>query len=134
MSAAHGHPRQSAKLVVKGIKITVVLPPAALPVDLVPPEPLPAGDPVLDLELEGGSFTVRAKFNGKSYRRALKVIAEHGADGTTAIIQGGLRPPAAPGGPFVLDSAGLAVTPKASKPEPTPPLPGGPANPQSDVT
>jgi hypothetical protein len=112
MSTAHDHPRQSAKLVVKGVKITVVVPPAALPADLVPPEPLPAGDPVLDLELEGGSFTVRARFNGKSYRRALKQIAEHGPDGSTAVIQGSLRPPAAPGDPFVLDSAGLAVTPK----------------------
>jgi hypothetical protein len=130
MSTVPTHPRQSAKLVVKGVKITVVVPPAALPADLVPPEPQPAGDPVLDLELEGGSFTVRAKFNGKSYRRAIKSIGEHGPDGTTAIIQGSLKPPAAAGGPFVLDSAGLTVTPKASKPEPTSPPPGGPANPR----
>jgi hypothetical protein len=47
---------------VPGLKVTVPLAAAALPPDLVPADG-PAGDPVLDLVLEGGSLTVRAKLN-----------------------------------------------------------------------
>jgi hypothetical protein len=109
--------KQYAKLTLKGMKLNSLIPPAALPADLVPPEPQPAGDPVLDLELEGGSLTVQAKLNGKSVRKALKQIAEHGPDGVTVIIQGNIRPQPAPGQPFLLDSAGLSVTPKTPRPD-----------------
>jgi hypothetical protein len=109
--------RQYVKLIVKGLKLNSLIPPASLPADLVPPEPQPAGDPVLDLELEGGSLVVRAKLNGKSVRKVLKTIAEHGVDGVNVLVQGNLKPPAAPGGPFVLDSAGLVATPKTPKPD-----------------
>ena len=37
----------------QGLKINTLLPPAALPTDLVPPEPQPAGNPVVELQLEG---------------------------------------------------------------------------------
>jgi hypothetical protein len=110
-------PKQYAKIVVKGLKLNSLIPPASLPADLVPPEPQPAGDPVIDLELEGGSLVVRAKLNGKSVRRALKQIAELGPDGVNVLVQGNLRPPPAPGEPFVLDAAGLAATPKTPRPD-----------------
>jgi hypothetical protein len=110
-------PKQYAKLTLKGMKLNSLIPPASLPADLVPPEPQPAGDPVLDLELEGGSLVVRAKLNGKSVRRALKTIAEHGVDGVNVLVQGNLKPPPAPGQPFGLDSAGLVAIPKTSKPD-----------------
>jgi hypothetical protein len=62
---------------------------------------------------------VRASLNGKAVRRALKVVAEHGAENVNALLQGNLKPPATAGGPYVLDGAGLAVTPRATKPEAT---------------
>src|SRR5918997_1097078 len=103
---------------VPGLKVTVPLA-AALPPDLVPADG-PAGDPVLDLVLEGGALTVRAKLNGKNYRKLLKQIAEHGADNVAVALQGGLRPPVSPGGPFVLEGAGFQAgvkTPRPPEPE-----------------
>ena len=47
---------QTAKIAVKGLKINTLIPPALLPADLVPPEPQPAGNPAVELELEGGAL------------------------------------------------------------------------------
>jgi hypothetical protein len=105
---------------VKGLKINTLLPPAALPADLVPPEPQPAGNPVIDLALEGSPLVVRASLNGKAVRRALKAIAEQGPDNVNVVLQGNLKPATDPGGPFILDAAGLTVTPKTPKPEAPP--------------
>jgi hypothetical protein len=93
------------------------LPPAALPAELVPPEPQPAGNPVVELEIEGTPLVMRAILNGKSVRRAIKTIAEHGPDNVNVLLQGNLRPAAASGGPYELDAAGLNVTPKTPKSE-----------------
>jgi hypothetical protein len=101
---------------VKGLKVNTLIPPDALPADLVPPEPAPAGEPTIDIELEGSPLVVRARLNGKSIRRALKQIAELGAANVNVLLQGNLKPPAEAGGPYVLDSAGLTVTPKSPKP------------------
>jgi hypothetical protein len=109
---------QRVTIPVKGLKINTLLPPA----DLVPPEPQPAGNPVIELALEGSPLVVRASLNGKSVRRALKVIAEHGPENVTVVLQGTLKPAATPGDPFVLEAAGLAATPKAAKAE-SPPNP-----------
>ena len=109
MSTASG--KVTIKL--KGVKVNTLLPPA----DLVPPEPQPAGSPVIELEIEGTPLVLRAVLNGKSVRRALKTIAEHGPDNVNVLLQGNLRPAAEPGGPYELDAAGLNVTPKAAKPE-----------------
>ena len=50
----------------------------------------------------------------------LKQIAEQGADNVVVVLQGVLRPPAAPGGPFVLEGAGFQVNIKTPRPaEPT---------------
>ena len=106
---------KTATIQVPGLKVTVPLAAGALPADLVPMEG-PAGDPVLDLVLEGGSLTVRAKLNGKNYRKVLKQVAEHGADNMAVAIQGTLRPAAEPGGPFVLEGAGFQAVVKTPRP------------------
>jgi hypothetical protein len=113
MSTASG----KVRIKLKGVKVNTLLPPAALSADLVPPEPQPAGNPVVELEIEGSPLVLRAVLNGKSVRRAIKTIAEHGPDNVNVLLQGNLRPPSAPGDPYELDAAGVNVTPKAAKPE-----------------
>ncbi len=105
----------TATIRVPGLKVTVPLKPDQLPRDLVPPEPAPVGEPVLELALENG-LTARARINGKNYRRMLKQIAEQGAENVVVILQGTLKPPASKGGPFVLEGAGFQYTVKAPKP------------------
>ena len=104
-----------ATIHVPGLKVTVPLAADALPRDLVPMEG-PAGEPTLELVLDGGPLTARARLNGKNYRKLLKQVAEHGAGNVVVVLQGVLRPPAAPGGPFVLEGAGFQVTVKTPRP------------------
>lgn len=107
----------SVTIPVKGLKINTLVPPAALSTDLVPPEPQPAGSPVIELQLEGSPLVVRASLNGKSVRRVLKMIAEQGPENVNVLLQGTLKPAATPGDPYVLEGAGLAATPKVAKAE-----------------
>ena len=112
-----------ATIHVPGLKVTVPLAADALPRDLVPMEG-PAGEPTLELVLDGGPLKARARLNGKNYRKMLKQIAEHGAGNVVVVLQGVLRPPAAPGGPFVLEGAGFQVnikTPRPAEPAGEPP-------------
>jgi hypothetical protein len=111
---------KTATIRVPGLKVTVPLAADALPRDLVPMDG-PAGEPVLDLVLEGGALTVRAKINGKNYRKLMKQVAEHGPDRMAVALQGTLRPPASAGGPFLLESAGFQAVVKAEPPRPAPP-------------
>ena len=60
-----------ATIHVPGLKVTVPLAADALPRDLVPMEG-PAGEPTLELVLDGGPLTARARLNGKNYRKLLK--------------------------------------------------------------
>ncbi len=111
---------KKATIRVPGLKVAVPLGADALPRDLVPLDG-PAGEPVLELVLEGGALTAVAKLNGKNYRKMLKTIAEQGPDNGAVVLQGVLRPPADPGGPFVLEGAGFQVnvkTPRPSEPAP----------------
>ena len=113
---------KTATIHVPGLKIAIPLAADRLPRDLVPMDG-PAGEPTIDLVLEGGSLTARAKLNGKNYRRMLKQIDEQGAANVAVLLQGVLRPPAAPGGPFVLEGAGFQVnvkTPRPAGPAPEP--------------
>jgi hypothetical protein len=105
----------TATIQVPGLKVTVPLAAAALPADLVPMDG-PAGEPVLDLVLEGCPLTVRAKINGKNYRKLLKQVAEHGPDSVAVALQGVLRSPASPGGPLVLEGAGFQAVVKTPRP------------------
>ena len=59
----------STKIRVKGVKINTLIPAASL-VGLVPPEPQPAGNPVIEIEIEGSPLVIRATLNGKSVRRS----------------------------------------------------------------
>ena len=104
-----------ATIHVPGLKVTVPLAADALPRDLVPMEG-PAGEPTLELVLAGTPLTARARLNGKNYRKLLKQVAEHGAGNVVVVLQGVLRPPAAPGGPFVLEGAGFQLTVKTPRP------------------
>jgi hypothetical protein len=104
-----------ATIRVPGLKVAVPLAADALPRDLVPMDG-PAGAPAIELVLEGGTLTALAKVNGKNYRRMLKQIAEQGAGNVAVVMQGVLRPPAAPGGPFVLEGAGFQVNVKTPRP------------------
>ena len=110
----------NATIRVPGLKVAVPLAPDALPRDLVPMDG-PAGEPTLDIVLEGGALTARARLNGKNYRRLLKQVAEQGAGNVAVLLQGVLKPPASPGGPFVLADAGFQVNVKTPKPA----APGG---------
>lgn len=111
---------KTATIRVPSLKVTVPLAADALPRDLVPMDG-PAGEPFLDLVLEGGALTVRAKLNGKNYRKLLKQVAENGAERMAVALQGVLRPPAAPGEPFVLEGAGFQSVVKAPPPQAAPP-------------
>jgi hypothetical protein len=105
---------KTATIRVPALKVTVPLAADALPRDLVPPDG-PPGEPTLDLVLDGGALTVRAKLNGRNYRKLLKQVAEHGADNLAVALQGVLRPPASPGDPFVLEGAGFQAAVKAPR-------------------
>ena len=104
---------KSATIQVPSLKVTVPLAADALPRDLVPMDG-PTGEPTLDLVMEG--LTVRAKLNGKNYRKLLKQVDEHGAGNMAVALQGVLRPPETPGGPFVLEGAGFQAVVKAPRP------------------
>jgi hypothetical protein len=114
---------QKATIPVTGLKVAVPLAVDSLPRDLVPMDG-PAGEPVLELVLGEGALTALARINGKNYRRMLKTIDDQGAGNVVVVLQGNLRPPAAPGGPLVLADAGFQVNVKTPKPSAPPPLTG----------
>ena len=86
---------------VPGLKVTVPLAADALPREIVPKEG-PASEPTLELVLDGSPLRVWAQLNGKNDRRLLKQVAEHDAESVVVVLQGVLRPPTAPGEPFML--------------------------------
>jgi hypothetical protein len=109
--------KQHAQIKVPGLKVAVPLPANTIPQDLVPPEG-PAGEPIIELVLEGSTLTTLAKVNGKNYRKMLKTIAEQGADAVAVVLQGVLRPPADQGGPYLLEGAGFQVNLKTPRQAP----------------
>jgi hypothetical protein len=109
-------PRAMTTIHVGGLKIASLIPADAIPGDLVPPEPQPAGRVIFEVALEGSGLVLRVECNGKAVRKALKAIAEHGAEGVNLLLQGTIKPPARPGDRLWLEGAGLSAVPKASKP------------------
>ena len=105
---------KTATIRVNGLKVAIPLRAAEVPRDLVPMDG-PAGEPVIVLAVEGSGLLVRAKFNGKNYRRMLKAIDEHGPDHVAVVLQGLLRPDG--GGGFHLEGAGFQVNVKAPRVE-----------------
>ncbi|HMB05503.1 MAG TPA: hypothetical protein VKP69_17430 [Isosphaeraceae bacterium] len=106
---------KKATIRVPGIKVVVPLKPDAIPRNLVPMEG-PAGEPVIELALDGSALTVVAKLNGKSYRKMLKTVAEHGKDNVVVVLQGVMRDQG--GGQFYLEGAGFQVNVKSLLPAP----------------
>jgi hypothetical protein len=104
-----------ATIQVTGLKVAVPLTADALPRDLVPMDG-PAGEPMIELVLEGSPLTAVAKLNGKNFRKMLKQIADQGAGNVAVVLQGVLRPPVTPGAPFVLEGAGFQVNVKTPRP------------------
>jgi integrase len=74
-------------IAVRKIKISVPVRAEALP---GVPLDGPIGDLQLKLALEGSSFAIPARINGKSYRRMLRTVAEKGAENVAVILQGDL--------------------------------------------
>lgn len=105
---------KKATIRLPGIKVAVPLKPDAIPRDLVPPEG-PAGEPVLELVLDGSALTIVARLNGKNYRKMLKTIADHGADNVVVVLQGIMRDQE---GKLYLDGAGFQVNVKSPPPAP----------------
>src|SRR5512135_3803061 len=105
---------QKAIIQVPGIKVAVPLKSDAIPWNLVPMEG-PAGEPILELVLDGSALTVVARLNGKNYRKMLKTIAEHGKDNVVVVLQGVMRDQ---GGKLYLEGAGFQVNIKSPPPAP----------------
>jgi hypothetical protein len=110
---------QHATIRLRGLKVATPVAAELVPRDLVPPDG-PAGNPTVTLELEGFGPICTATFNGKSYRRMLKALAEHGPQGVTVLLQGTLKP--GPGGLPVLEGAGISAVPRSRA---APPAGGG---------
>src|SRR3954452_4601448 len=95
-------------IAVRKIKISVPLKPEGLP---GVPLDGPIGDLTLRLALEGSGLAIPARINGKSYRRMIKTVAQHGAGNVVVVLQGDLV--ASDGGGAVrLDAAGFQVVVK----------------------
>jgi hypothetical protein len=103
-------------ITVRGVKINTLIPPQSLAADLVPAEPQPAGNPTLRIAIADSPIVLVAPLSGKSVRKALKAIAEHGADGVNVLLQGNLKPSEV-ANVFLVEAAGLSVTPKAPRAE-----------------
>src|SRR5512142_2898317 len=106
---------RKATIRVPGIKVAVPLKSDAIPRNLVPMEG-PAGEPVIELALDGSALTVVAKLNGKSSRKMLKTVAEHGKDNVVVVLQGVMRDQGR--GQFYLEGAGFQVNVKSPPPAP----------------
>src|SRR5512135_428176 len=101
---------RKATIRVPGIKVALPLKPDALPKNLVPMEG-PPGEPVLELVLDGSALTIVARLNGKSYRKMLKTVAEHGRENVVVVLQGMMRDEG--GGQYYLEGAGFQVNVKS---------------------
>jgi hypothetical protein len=96
-------PKGDAKASAKSAKVTLVLDPASI--SRVNSE----GKKQTKLTVTVGAMKFEAMVNSKSYRKALVSIDEYGIDGCHAILQATMIAFGK------LDSAGLAVQPKAPK-------------------
>jgi hypothetical protein len=103
---------KKATIRIPGIKVAVPLKPDVIPRNLVPMEG-PAGEPILELVLDGSALTMVARLNGKNYRKMLKNIDEHGKDNVAVVLQGVMRDQ---GGKLYLEGAGFQVNVKSPPP------------------
>jgi hypothetical protein len=103
---------------VQTLKITIPIKPSDLPATLVPAEPLPTGNPVLNVQLQGTDVVVPVFLSGKNARKTLKTVAQHGAENVNLVINGVLKPGALGG--WVVDSASFQVFVKSAPTEAAP--------------
>ena len=97
-------PKGDAKASAKTAKVTLVLDP--LSITRVNSE----GQKQTKLIITVGAMKFEAMVNSKSYRKALVTLDELGADSCAVILQASMTVPGK------LESAGIAVQPKAPKP------------------
>jgi hypothetical protein len=95
----------ASTLTARSLKVVLVLDPAA--VAQIPVEPTTAR---VDVQIQVGARTVTAALTGKSVRKAVASVREHGVDNVVATSQGKLE------ADDVLAEAGLSVMVKAPKP------------------
>ena len=106
-------PREMTTIHVQGLKIASLIPPEAIPADLVPPEPHPAGRAIFEVALEGSGLVLRVECNGKAVRegaqgdrRARSRRGEPAAPGHDQAARQARRPAAARGSGPVGDAQG----------------------------
>ncbi len=91
------------------VEVTLPLRPEQLPRDVLPPEGAAVVPIEVVIEVDAGAgrppLSIRAVVNSRNYRRAVKVIDEHGGN-ATVLIQGRLT------GNGELRDTGIAVQPK----------------------
>jgi hypothetical protein len=96
-------PKGDAKASAKAAKVTLVLDPLSIT------RVLSEGQKQTKLVVTVASMKFEAMVNSKSYRKALATLDELGADSCNVILQASMTVPGK------LESAGLAVMPKAQK-------------------
>ena len=100
------------------LRITIPLKPSDLPATLVPAEPAPVGNPVLNVQLQGTDVVVPVYLSGKNARKTLKTVAQHGAENVNMVVNGVLKPGVQGG--WIVDSASFQVFVKSAPTEAAP--------------
>ena len=114
-----GNSSMGNPITVPTLKVTVPLKPTDLPADLVPPEPAPVGNPVLTVQLAGTGVILPIQLGGKNARKTLKLLAQHGPDGISLVINGSLKP--GPNGTWLITDASFqSFVKNTPAPESTP--------------
>lgn len=101
------------------LKVTIPLRASQIPKDLVPPEPAPAGNPVLLVQLQGCTTPIPAALSGRNARRTLKSLVGQPED--TNLALGGTLVPGVKSGTWQITNASLQVFAKqqpAAEPAP----------------
>ncbi len=88
--------------VAKGLKVTLVIEPASIPVI----DSTGMKKVTLTIQVANTDIRITVDLSAKSYRKAIGSIEELGADGCNAILQGSMKQYG------VIDDAGLVVQPK----------------------
>ena len=103
---------------VSTLKIVIPIKPQDIPATLVPPEPAPVGNPVLNVQLQGTDVVVPVYLSGKNARKTLKTVAQHGAENVNMVVNGVLKPGAQGG--WVVAEASFQVFVKSAPTEAAP--------------
>ena len=97
-------PRGAVKLSAKALEVTLVLDPVVFGQIELPP-----GTPAPPFVIDVGDRKVRAQISAKSLKKALTLIAEHGAEAVAVVLQGKL------GDGDVVEEAGITAQVKGPR-------------------